>query len=57
MNGDICIAVNTTSKNKDLWKMFYGQFKKHFPQRILIYTLATYPVPNLLAKLFCMIKI
>ena len=38
MNGDICIVVNTTSKNKDLWKMFYGQFQKHFPQRISIYT-------------------
>ena len=43
MNGDICIIVNTTSKNKDVWKMFYNQFQKHFTQRILIYTFSDTP--------------
>jgi len=43
MNGDICIVVNTTSKNKDLWKMFYKQFQKHFTQRILVYTFTDMP--------------
>ena len=38
LNQDVSIVVNTTSKNEDVWKMFYGQFQKHFPQRILIYT-------------------
>ena len=52
MNGDICIAVNTTSKNKDLWKMFYGQFKKHFPQRILIYTFSDIPSTEFIGETF-----
>jgi len=43
MNGDICIIVNTTSKNSDLWKIFYGQFQKHFTQRILVYTFTDTP--------------
>tara|TARA_Y100000593_G_C4274226_1_gene319131 strand:- start:582 stop:1322 length:741 start_codon:yes stop_codon:yes gene_type:complete len=38
MNKNICIVTNTTSKNSDVWKMFYNQIKKHFPQHVKIYT-------------------
>jgi len=52
MNGDICIAVNTTSKNSDLWKMFYVQLQKHFPQRISIYTFNDSPSDEFIGTSF-----
>ena len=52
MNKDICVVVNTTSKNSDVWKMFYTQIKKHFPQHAEIYTFSDIPNDEFIGQTF-----
>lgn len=34
---EIALVINTVSKNSDIWKMFFDQLNKHFPQSIKKY--------------------
>ncbi len=49
-NEDVSIVVNTTSKNKDAWKMFYGQIAKHFPERVAVYTFSDIPSDDFIGE-------
>ena len=49
---EIPIVVNTTSKNSDVWKMFYSQIKKHFPQHAEIYTFSDVPNNEFIGQTF-----
>ena len=49
---EIPIVVNTTSKNSDVWKMFYSQIKKHFPQHAEIYTFSDVPSTEFVGQTF-----
>ena len=52
LNEDVAIVVNTTSKNSDVWKMFYSQIKKHFPQHVEIYTFSDVPSTEFVGQTF-----
>ena len=49
---EIPVVVNTTSKNNDVWKMFYSQIKKHFPQHAEIYTFSDVPSTEFVGQTF-----
>ncbi|MBI5575404.1 MAG: hypothetical protein HY896_03455 [Deltaproteobacteria bacterium] len=36
---NFCLAVNTVSTSRDLWKMFFGQLEKHYPgNKVYVFT-------------------
>lgn len=49
---EVPVVVNTTSKNSDVWKMFYSQIKKHFPQCAKIYTFSDIPNDEFIGQTF-----